>query len=174
MVARVATHRDEAAFKALFETFAPKLKAYLLRQGLQNASAEELAQETLLSVWRKAALFDPGRASAAAWIFTLARNLRIDAYRHARTVAAGELDPIGDQDGPPTPAGLLLTAEREGRVRDALGSLPPDQVQVIRSSFYQDKPHSEIARDLDLPLGTVKSRIRTALIRLRSVLGDAR
>jgi RNA polymerase sigma-70 factor (ECF subfamily) len=174
LIVRIAQERDAAAFKALFEAFAPRLKGFLLHQGLAPAAAEELAQEALLTVWRKANYFDPHRASAAAWIFTLARNLRIDAYRRGRAVLPPDIDPLSDQDAPAAAEGMVLAAERDGRLHDAMRGLPANQVEVLQSSFFHDKPHAQIARELDLPLGTVKSRIRTALLRLRELLGDTR
>jgi RNA polymerase sigma-70 factor, ECF subfamily len=165
----VAAHQDRAAFAALFAHFAPRIKAYLLRLGAPGAVAEELAQEALLSVWRKAHLFDPAKASAATWLFTIARNLRIDAIRRERRP---ELDP---EDFMPEPdadadAGLML-AENEGRLRIALKELPADQIQVVELSFFADKPHSQIAVELGIPLGTVKSRLRLAMARLKRAMG---
>jgi len=176
LLGRVAATRDRAAFAALFAHFAPRVKAYLLRLGAPPALAEDLAQEALLSLWRKAHLFDPAKASAATWLFTIARNLRIDAIRRERRP---ELDP--DDFAPeaelPADDGLAL-ADDEARLRAALKGLPPDQVQVIELSFFADKPHSEIAVQLDIPLGTVKSRLRLAMARLKRALingsgGDA-
>ncbi len=165
LLGRVAATQDRAAFAALFAHFAPRVKAYLLRLGASSGVAEELAQEALLSVWRKAHLFDPAKASAATWLFTIARNLRIDAIRRERRP---ELDP---EDFMPEPdadadAGLML-AENEGRLRPALKELPADQIQVVELSFFADKPHSQIAAELGIPLGTVKSRLRLAMGRLK-------
>ncbi|HEX4271966.1 MAG TPA: sigma-70 family RNA polymerase sigma factor [Rhizomicrobium sp.] len=169
LLGRVARDRDRAAFAALFTHFAPRVKAYLLRLGAPAGAAEELAQEALLSVWRKAHLFDPAKASAATWLFTIARNLRIDAIRRERRP---ELDP---EDFMPAPeadadAGLML-AENEGRLRIALKQLPADQIQVVELSFFADKPHSQIAAELGIPLGTVKSRLRLAMERLKRAMG---
>lgn len=171
LLGRVAATRDRAAFAALFAHFAPRVKAYLLRLGAPPALAEDLAQEALLSLWRKAHLFDPAKASAATWLFTIARNLRIDAIRRERRP---ELDP--DDFAPeaelPADDGLAL-ADDEARLRAALKGLPPDQIQVIELSFFADKPHSEIAVQLDIPLGTVKSRLRLAMARLKRALKNS-
>jgi RNA polymerase sigma-70 factor (ECF subfamily) len=169
LLGRVAANQDRAAFAVLFAHFAPRVKAYLLRLGASSGVAEELAQETLLSVWRKAQLFDPAKASAATWLFTIARNLRIDAIRREKRP---ELDP---EDFMPEPdadadAGLML-AENEGRLRLALKELPADQIQVVELSFFADKPHSQIAVELGIPLGTVKSRLRLAMGRLKRAMG---
>ncbi|HEY2009137.1 MAG TPA: sigma-70 family RNA polymerase sigma factor [Rhizomicrobium sp.] len=169
LLLRVAAERDRSAFAALFTHFAPRVKAYLIRLGAPPGVAEELAQEALLSVWRKAHLFDPAKASAATWLFTIARNLRIDAIRREKRP---ELDP---EDFMPEPeadadAGLML-AENEGRLRLALRELPADQIQVVELSFFADKPHSQIADELGIPLGTVKSRLRLAMGRLKRAMG---
>ncbi len=163
----VGASRDRAAFETLFRHFAPRIKAYLLRLGAGGPAAEELAQEAMLSVWRKAALFDPARASAATWIFTIARNLRIDALRRERRPEFDPADPAFVPDaGPPADAGLVR-GQDEARLREAIGKLPPEQAKVVELSFFADKPHSAIARELGLPLGTVKSRLRLALNRIR-------
>jgi RNA polymerase sigma-70 factor, ECF subfamily len=172
LVVAIAQSADREAFRALFASFAPRVKTYLMRHGASPAQAEDLAQETLLTVWRKAAYFDPRRASVAAWLFTIARNLRIDAIRRERSNLAYDIDPPERRDETPLVDEVMLSAERDGRVIEALKILPREQIEVIRLSFFQDKPHSEIANDLNLPLGTVKSRLRLAMARLKGVLGD--
>jgi RNA polymerase sigma-70 factor (ECF subfamily) len=171
LLGRVAMYRDRAAFALLFTHFAPRVKAYLLRLGATPSVAEDLAQEALLNLWRKAHLFDPAKASAATWLFTIARNLRIDAIRRERRP---ELDPedFMPEAGPTADEGLAL-ADDEGRLRIALKDLPADQIQVVELSFFADKPHSQIAAELGLPLGTVKSRLRLAMARLKRALGEA-
>ncbi|HWA68210.1 MAG TPA: sigma-70 family RNA polymerase sigma factor [Rhizomicrobium sp.] len=170
LLGRVAQGRDRAAFAALFAHFAPRIKAYLMRLGAPAALAEDLAQEAMLSLWRKAQLFDPAKASCGTWLFTIARNLRIDALRRERRP---ELDP-GDfaPEAEPDPGDAMSLAAGEGRLREALGTLPPDQALVVELSFFADKPHSQIADELAIPLGTVKSRLRLAMARLRGALGE--
>lgn len=172
LIEAIAASRDREAFTRLFEHFAPRVKSLMLRSGATSGQAEELAQETLLTVWRKADLFDSARAGPAAWIFTIARNLRIDGLRRAgreanavmnMDVAPGEGDRLDD---------LFITSEQDEGVRAALTYLNEDQRRVVHLSFVQDKPHAEIARELGIPLGTVKSRIRLAMNRLRQVLDE--
>ena len=168
----IAAHRSRESFARLFARFAPRVKSYLLRLGARPELAEELAQETLLTVWRKAAYFDPNRASAGTWIFAIARNLRVDALRRERHPEALENEPaLAPSEAQPADA-AVVALQRLNRVREALGGLPADQVEVVRLSFFEEKPHSEISEDLGLPLGTVKSRLRLALARLRSRLED--
>lgn len=168
LIAAVAVDRDREAFAALFDHFAPRLKAYLMRSGASDAAAEEFAQEAMLTVWRKADLFDCARAGAATWIFTIARNRRLDALR--REARAPQLELAPKPEDPERPDQLLEGAEDAERVRDAMKTLNPDQAEVLRLSFFLDQPHSEIAERLGLPLGTVKSRIRKAMIKLRVIL----
>jgi RNA polymerase sigma-70 factor (ECF subfamily) len=172
LVVAVAASRDRAAFQSLFDHFAPRVKGYLMRLGAGSAVAEDLAQEAMLAVWRKAALFDPAKASAATWIFTIARNLRIDAIRRERRP---ELDPNDPALQPQAGEGAdesMDRAKAEDRLRAALAGLPREQSEIIELSFLAEKPHSLIASELGLPLGTVKSRIRLAMARLRMALGD--
>jgi RNA polymerase sigma-70 factor, ECF subfamily len=175
LIEAVAARGDREAFAALFEYFAPRIKTFMRRSGASEQSADELAQEALLAVWSKAKLFDPRSAGAAAWIFTIARNLRIDALRRekrAGTEYTIEIDPeFQVDDGPQPDAGLALS-QMQSRVRTALAGLSEDQFRVIELSFFEEKAHAEIAQALRIPLGTVKSRLRLAMNRLRSLLGD--
>ncbi|MGI8841016.1 MAG: sigma-70 family RNA polymerase sigma factor [Caulobacteraceae bacterium] len=171
-IVAIAQHGDRAAFATLFGHFAPRVKSYLLRMGAAPESAEELAQETLLTVWRRAAAFDPGRAAASTWIFTIARNLRFDALRRERRPAVA-VDPSDAATASAAPDTILAALQDESRVGRAIAELPPEQARVVRLAFFSDKPHSRIAEELDLPLGTVKSRLRLAMARLRNLLEEA-
>jgi RNA polymerase sigma-70 factor (ECF subfamily) len=173
LIAAIAASGDRAAFAALFEHFAPRVKGYLLRLGLPAAQAEELAQETMLAVWRRAETFDPVGNSAPAWIFTIARNLRIDAIRRDRRAPPLEL--LAEEPMPPPASDALIqSVQHAERLRGALAALPPEQAEVVRLSFFDDRPHGEIERALGIPLGTVKSRLRLAILRLRAILDDMR
>jgi RNA polymerase sigma-70 factor (ECF subfamily) len=176
-IGAIATSEDRAAFSDLFVFFAPRVKGYLQRSGAGDAQAEELAQETMVTVWRKARLYDPGHASASTWIFTIARNLRIDALRRERRgggIRVEDVEAEFEVDGAPLADARLVTLETEARVRMALKALPSDQLRVIEMSFFEERPHGEIARALQIPLGTVKSRVRLAMRRLRGLLDELR
>jgi RNA polymerase sigma-70 factor (ECF subfamily) len=170
-IVAIAERGDRAAFESLFKYFAPRVKSYLLRLGAPAEAAEELAQETLLTVWRRAAAFNPALAGASTWIFTIARNLRIDLARRAARQSLPD-DPGETVCQDPAPDAALSALEDEVRIKHALTGLPEEQVRVITLAFFADKPHAEIALDLGLPLGTVKSRLRLAMARLRAALDD--
>jgi RNA polymerase sigma-70 factor (ECF subfamily) len=172
LVEAIALRRDQAAFADLFAHFGPRVKAWMLRAGRTPSAAEELTQETMLAVWQKARLFDPSRAGVSTWIFTIARNLRIDALRRERHPSDLMPDPSEQQDEPVQADRVLTMAQQETRIRSALSQLPPDQAEVIRKAFFEDKVHAEIEKELGIPLGTVKSRLRLAMVRLRAALGD--
>jgi RNA polymerase sigma-70 factor (ECF subfamily) len=171
-IAAIADRRDRAAFAALFGFYAPRIKGMLMRMGAGADAAEDLAQEALLTVWRKAAQFDPSRASAAAWVYTIARNLRIDRLRRDRRAEAFALYESVDAPEADRPDGSFDIAECEERVRTALRELPEEQALVVNLSFFEGRAHGDIAKILKLPLGTVKSRLRLAMGRLRGLLGD--
>lgn len=170
LLVAVGAQRDRHSFEALFRHFAPRIKAYLLRLGTSASVAEDLAQEAMLSVWRKAQLFDPVKASAATWIFTIARNLRIDAIRRERRPEIDPNDPAFVPDAEPAADTGLIRAKDEARLHDAISKLSPEQAKVVELSFFADKPHSAIAKELGLPLGTVKSRLRLAMTHIRGTV----
>lgn len=172
LLAVIAARRDRSAFVELFGRHAPRLKAWFIRGGMSVDRAEDLAQETMLAVWRKADSFDPSRASAATWIFTIARNQRIDAHRRLPKGTLDADDPSLAPAAPASPDDVLDATEQETRLRDALKTLPAEQADVIRLSFFEDRPHAEIEAALGIPLGTVKSRLRLAMARLRACLRD--
>lgn len=175
LLSEIASHQDRGAFAALFEHFAPRVKTFMQRSGASETGAEELAQETMLMVWRKATLFDSASGSAAAWIFTIARNLRIDAYRRERRDGMAEASDVALEfqiDDSPQPDSRLSAAQSEQRVRSALATLSDEQIRVVQLSFFDEKAHAEIAEILGIPLGTVKSRLRLAMRRLRKLLNE--
>jgi RNA polymerase sigma-70 factor (ECF subfamily) len=181
-VLAVARRSDHAAFAVLFSHVAPRLKTYFLRSGMADAAAEELAQETMVLVWRKADRFDPEKAAASTWIFTIGRNLRADALRRGRH-AASAAPPCETADeaweppehcAAPTAEALVASAQHERRLRQALHGLPREQAEVLRLSYFGDRSHAEIGHALGIPLGTVKGRLRQALARLRAALGGER
>ena len=167
---RVATQRDRKAFVTLFDFFAPRLKAYLRRLGLDDGAAEELCQEVMVVLWNKADLFDPARSSLSTWLFRIARNRRIDLVRRARVGTLDPDDPSLQPEAPDMPDQGIDAERLRAGVTAALQALPPDQREAIRMAFFLGYTHSRIAQETGLPMGTVKSRIRLAFARLRGVL----
>jgi len=161
---------DRAAFAALFAFYAPRVKGYLKRLATDDATAEELAQEVMLTVWRKAKQFDPRQASASTWIFRIARNRRIDMARRAARPGLDADEPLLQPVDTQAPDNAAHARDREERVREALKRLPPDQVHLLKLAFFEGLTHSEIAEKEGVALGTVKSRIRLAFDKLRDRL----
>jgi RNA polymerase sigma-70 factor, ECF subfamily len=172
LIAAVAT-RDRAAFGRLFDRYAARIKAFMLKAGATEADADEIAQDVMVSIWRRAASFDPGKAAPATWIFAIARNRRIDMVRRMRRPVPDPADPLFQPDPEPDGMASVSLAEREAMVRESLSSLAPEQLEMLRMAFFDGLSHGEIAERAGLPLGTVKSRIRLAVAHLRGALGDA-
>ena len=170
LIEDIAAHKSKAAFKKLFEYFAPRLKGYLMRLGSSEAQAEELVQDVMLTVWRKAALFDRRKAAASTWLFTIARNRRIDILRREKYPELDPEDPALVPDEEVQPDDAVIMAERKAEVQSALATLPEEQVELVKLAFYKGWSHSEIAKETGLPLGTVKSRLRLSFTRLKEAI----
>ncbi|MFC3614720.1 sigma-70 family RNA polymerase sigma factor [Lutimaribacter marinistellae] len=168
-VLRIRDAQDQSAFVDLFRHFAPRVKAFLIRSGSDAAMAEECAQEVMATLWHKAHMFDPGRASVATWVFTIARNRRIDLIRRQRRPEPEEL-PWGPE-ADPEPAEVISLQQETAQLRNAMSALPKAQRELIEKAYFGDLSHREIAAQTGLPLGTIKSRIRLALDRLRHAMG---
>lgn len=167
---QVAHARDSAAFARLFAHFAPRVKGFLMKSGTDAAMAEECAQDVMATVWLKAASFDPARASAATWIFTIARNRRIDMLRRQRRPEPEDL-PWGPEAAPDQHDALAMQQDSQ-RLTQALSLLPEKQRVLIERAYFGELTHSQIAEATGLPLGTIKSRIRMALDRLRHAMRE--
>ena len=157
--------QDQEAFVALFHHFAPRIKAYLVRVGGSATQAEEATQEAMATVWHKARLFNPAKASAATWIYTIALNKQLDAIRKQNRPEPEELT-WGDEDSSDPEAEVNVAQEQE-LLKAAVQNLPTNQRILIEKAFFGDLSHAEIADETNLPLGTIKSRIRLGLERLR-------
>jgi RNA polymerase sigma-70 factor (ECF subfamily) len=172
LLVAVGKSRDRDAFVRLFEHFAPRVKSFLLKAGMTPAQADDLAQETMLTVWRKAPQFNPLLAGASTWIFTVARNRRIDFLRKQGRPEPDPNDPLMSRNSEPAPDAAVSRDEESKAIFNALAKLPTEQADLVRKAFYEDKTHSDIASETGLPLGTVKSRLRLAMERLRQHLGE--
>ncbi|NTE85286.1 sigma-70 family RNA polymerase sigma factor [Agrobacterium rubi] len=170
LIKAVATERSVEAFEVLFRYYGPRVRIYMLRQVRDAQAAEELMQETMMTVWNKAALFDPARGNVSAWIFRIARNLRIDAHRKDKRPEFDINDPAFVKDDAPAADTQLEEVQDAQRLHRALAQLPQEQLDLLKRSFFDEASHSTIAEQLGLPIGTVKSRIRLAFAKLRAAL----
>lgn len=175
LLERVGRDRDGDAFRALFDHFAPRVRGFLINRRVPPAQADDMAQDVMMAIWRRASSYDVAKASPATWIYTIARNTHIDHYR--KSVRAARLDGDDPQFHPPEqprPDDLYERSEASGSVADAMDALPDEQKQVLQLAFMEGLSHSEVADRLGLPLGTVKSRVRLAMNKLRQGLGEWR
>jgi RNA polymerase sigma-70 factor, ECF subfamily len=172
LLVAVATSQDREAYSELFAYYGPRVKSYLMRLGADAALAEEIAQDVMVTMWRKASLFDRRQASVSTWVFRIARNRRIDVFRRTRRPALDPDEPMLLPAAAEAPEGRVETLETETRVRAAMKDLPPEQIEMLQLAFYEGLSHREIAERLDVPLGTVKSRIRLAFVKMKGRLGD--
>lgn len=172
LVARIALKQDRSALADLFGLYGPRVKSMMLKLGAPDALAEDLVQETFLTVWRKAQLYSSQRGAPSTWIFTIARNLRIDQLRRQSNKPYEDLDAVELASDAPMGSAIAEQNQVVDRVGKALKTLSPEQQEVVRLSFIHDMPHAEIAEKIGIPLGTVKSRLRLAYERLRPLLED--
>lgn len=172
LLVAVGRDQDRLAFGALFGHFAPRLKSYLRRLGCDSGAAEELVQEVMLLVWRRAESFDPRQASASTWMFTIARNKRVDSLRREQRPEFDPNDPLLLPAPGESADQRVESRECNSRLRAALKTLPAEQADLLRMAYFEDKPHSLISAEHGIPLGTVKSRLRLAMDRLRRALRD--
>ena len=170
LIESIAENQDRDAFAELFAHYAPRVKGYLMRLGASNGQAEEVTQEAMLSVWNKAHLFDRKKAAASTWIFTIARNRRIDILRRQKYPELDANDPLLAGEPPTQPDDELIESRTGEEVRAALETLPEEQRELVRLAFYSGWSHAKLAAQTNLPLGTVKSRLRFAFNRLRDKL----
>lgn len=167
-IEKVRAAQDAKAFEELFGHFAPRIKAFLMKSGASEAMAEECAQDVMATVWHKAQQFDPARAGVATWIFTIARNRRIDMLRRQKRAEPEDL-PWGPEPEPDQ-VDVIAVQQDTQRLQQALAILPENQRILIERAYFNDLSHTEIAETTGLPLGTIKSRIRLALERLRHAM----
>jgi len=170
LLTRIGEQADRQAFTSLFEKVAPRLKSFLRGQKQSESEIEVILQETMLKVWRRASTFDRSKSSAITWIYTVARNVKIDRIRKMSRPEPDPNDPSFVPDSPETGEQVVDRQQRSDILKQAVSLLPEDQRQIIMMSFFEEKPHSEISEELGIPLGTVKSRIRLAFGKIRSEL----
>ncbi|WZK91059.1 sigma-70 family RNA polymerase sigma factor [Aliisedimentitalea scapharcae] len=168
----VRDRRDKDAFAALFDYFAPRLKGFIMRKGTSSAQAEEIVQDVMLTVWRKAAMFDPHRAQVSAWVYQIARNRHIDIRRKENRPVPEEL--YEDPGTEPDASQILAIDQEASHLKQALAQLSADQREIVEKAYLGELTHQQISEQTGLPLGTIKSRIRLGLERLRRELKGLR
>ncbi len=169
---RVGKSEDRLAFSVLFDHFGPRVKSLMLKHGAGNELAEEIVQETFVLVWRKASQFDASKAAASTWIFTIARNKRIDILRRQNRPEPDMDDPAMAADPIESSEDIVSGKERALAVKRAMAKLPENQREVLQRSYFAEETQSEIAESLKTPLGTVKSRLRLALTKLKTLIDE--
>jgi RNA polymerase sigma-70 factor (ECF subfamily) len=167
-VTSIARHGDQQAFAEVFRHFAPRVKAFLIKSGADESLAEECMQDVMATLWHKAHMYDPTRASVATWIFTIARNRKIDLLRRYARPEPEDL-PWGPEQAPDQ-ADVIALHQESNKLAEAIRKLPEKQRYLVERAYFGDLTHSEIAAETGLPLGTIKSRIRLALERLRHAM----
>lgn len=172
LLRRIAEKRDREAFAQLFDAYGPRLKSFMMRKGAGAELAEDLVQDTMLAVWTKASFYAPEKGSVTTWIYTIARNLRIDRLRRESSVHFTEIDGFDAPDEGPASDTILIRSEQDRLVSQALALLPAEQKQILMLSYVDDMAQSEISQKLGLPLGTVKSRMRLAYRKLKAILEE--
>ena len=166
----IATRKDKTAFSSLFKLVGPRIKGYLMKLGSNDIVAEDLLQEVMLTVWRKSETFDRNKAAVSTWLFTIARNKRIDMLRKEIRPQLDPNDPMLTPNQEDSADNIYGSKQESIKITDAIKMLPEEQSKLIKMTYYEDKSHSIIARELNMPLGTVKSRIRLASTRLKKLL----
>lgn len=172
LLTAIGRNGDMSAFETIFRHFGPRIRSYMMKLCRDRQLAEELMQETMMMVWRKAELFDASRGSVSSWIFAVARNVRVDNFRKIHRPEFDPFDPAFTPSDIPAADDIVEAEEDADRLRDAMKGLPPEQLELLRLSFYEEASHGTIAKMLGIPVGTVKSRIRLAFARLRGALGE--
>jgi RNA polymerase sigma-70 factor, ECF subfamily len=170
LLQRIAEHRDRASFARLFDQYAPRVKSFMMRKGASAEQAEDLVQETMIAVWSKAGMYVPDRGSVTTWIFTIARNLRIDRLRREKSALFTDIDDYDAESDDVSQDDALSRLQEDSQVAKALAQIPEEQRTLLILSYVEDLPQSEIAARLQIPLGTVKSRMRLAYRRMKKLL----
>jgi RNA polymerase sigma-70 factor, ECF subfamily len=169
-IAKVAAG-DQAAFSTLYDLLAPSVFGVVRRVLRDPSQAEEVTQEVFVEIWRLAARFDPQRGSVRTWAVTIAHRRAVDRVRSEQAYRDRQLRSALDGDVASSPDDHALENEDRERAKAALGELSPVQREALEMAFYEGLTHVQIAERLDIALGTVKTRIRDGLIRLRAVMG---
>ena len=166
---KVKNNRDEVAFSNLFDFLAPKLKGYFIQNGLSADNSEELTQEVMSVIWSKSDKYDPSKSALTTWVYTIARNKKVDFFRKNIKSEVND-DDIREFLYENSYQDKITSVETADQVKKINQELNKDQRKIIKMSFFENKSHKKIAEELEIPLGTVKSRIRHILIKMQKLL----
>ena len=171
LLVNIGESRDKVSFKKIYKYFSPRIKGYIMKLGAEESMAEEIVQETMTTIWRKSDTYDPKNAGASTWIFTIARNKRIDRLRKDGKKLSNLIDPSLQPQSEKMPDENLIDKEIKAEFSLILKKISPDQAKIIKAAYYEGKTHKEISDEIKIPLGTVKSRVRLALKHIKDELG---
>jgi len=166
----VGENQDKEAFSNIFNYFAPRLKSFFIKLGCTDSQAEEIIQEVMIAVWTKSNTYDNTKSSVSTWIYTIAKNKRIDKIRKEKKHYSVESDDSLEIPVPSKQEEQLLSIELTEKIHQSMQFLPKEQAELLKLSYFYEKTHTDIAEDLNLPLGTVKSRIRLALLKMKNLV----
>ena len=169
LMVKITNDRDEMAFSDLFDFLAPKIKSYYLQNGLTNDTAEELTQEVMSIMWSKSDKYDPSKSAVSTWVFTIARNKKVDFYRKNSRFDYNEED-IREFIYEENQNNKIKESEINDQIKIINQELDSGQQKLIKMNFFENKSHKKIAEELEIPLGTVKSRIRHILTKMQRIL----
>ena len=165
----VAENQDKEAFATIFKHFSPRLKSYFMKAGAADNQAEEIIQEVMISVWTKASSYNKEKSSVSTWLYTIARNKRIDKIRKEKRHYLLESDEGLEIPIDSTQEEEIMSTQLSKRMDDYIKNLPSEQAKLLKLSYFHEKTHTDISNELNIPLGTVKSRIRLALSKIRNL-----
>ncbi len=166
----IGESQDKSAFSSIFKYFAPRLKSFFVKLGCSDSQAEEIIQEVMIAVWTKSKTYDGTKSSVSTWIYTIAKNKRIDKIRKEKKHNIVESDESLEIPTASKQEEQLLSTELNEKIQHSLQFLPKEQAELLKLSYFYEKTHTDIAKDLCLPLGTVKSRIRLALSKMKNLV----
>ena len=166
----IGKNQDKLAFNNIFRYFAPRLKSFLVKAGSTDSQAEEVIQEVMIAVWTKSATYDSNKSSVSTWIYTIARNKRIDKIRKEKRHYLSESDEGLEIPVDSTQEKEIFSAQVSNSLKKYMSNLPEEQSKLLKLSYFYNKTHADISSELKIPLGTVKSRIRLALTKMRHLV----
>jgi len=166
----IAETQDRLAFSNIFNYFAPRLKSFFIKLGCSESQSEEIIQEVMISIWTKSKTYNSEKSSVSTWVYTIAKNKRIDKIRKEKKHYSSESDESLEIPIPSIQEDQVIATEISEKINNCISYLPKEQAELLKLSYFYEKTHSDIASELKIPLGTVKSRIRLALSKMKNLV----